>query len=102
MKKQRPTPEEEAEAALETGTLKTMMKDHGNILATMNAYVCELMDRKVEEKNLRELMKLLLKEGWLDEKGMERTEENELTLTLEGSQGLQRPPESQLGQKFKT
>ena len=56
----KPTLEEEANAALETGDLKAMLKDHRNILATMNAYVCELMDIKVEEKDPRKLLNLLL------------------------------------------
>ena len=80
LKKQRPTPEMEAEKALETTVLKDLLKDQGHVLANLNAFACELMQEEVAEKDPRKLMKILLIEGWLTEEGMVGTKTNELTL----------------------
>ena len=80
LKKQRPTPEQDAENALETTTVKTMLKDQGHIFANLNACVCELMQQEVAEKDPRKRMKLLLVEGWMTDQGMVGTKTNELTL----------------------
>ena len=42
----------------------------------MSDYIADLMN----EKNLRELLKVLLLEGWIDEKGMVKINTNELNL----------------------
>ena len=80
LKKQRATTEQEAEVALETTILKNMLTDQGHILSNLNAYVCKLLEETVPEKDPREVMKILLKEGWMTGQGMVGTMTNELTL----------------------
>ena len=80
LKRTRPTPKDDAEAILETKVFKDMLQDHAGLLANLHAYVCELLDAEVKEKDPRELLKLLLEEGWVYENGMVSNMDNELTL----------------------
>ena len=79
-KKMRCVAETVAEEALEGATLKDMLKDQGPLLASMSAYVEELTDSKVTEKNPRRLLKLLLMGGYMDEEGLVTNNENEKSL----------------------
>ena len=80
LKKTKPTPKDDAEGILETKVFKDMLQDHAGLLANLHAYVCELLDQEVSEKDPRKLLKLLLEEGWLYENGMVGNMDNELTL----------------------
>ena len=64
-KRPKPTPEEEAEAVLETKVFKDMLKDYSSILANLQDYLCELHYGDVAEQDPRRLMRLLLEEGFL-------------------------------------
>ena len=65
-----------SEATLESGELKAMLYKQWSVLAAMSDYIADLMN----EKNLRELLKVLLLEGWIDEKGMDKINTNKLNL----------------------
>ena len=65
-----------AEATLESGELKAILYKQRCLLAAMSDYIANLMD----EKNPRELLKVLLLEGWIDGKGMVKIITNEITL----------------------
>ena len=80
LKKTKPTPKADAEVVLESTVFTDMLKDHAGLLANLHAYVCELLDEEVPEKDPRKLMRLLLEEGWMDENGMVGNMDNELTL----------------------
>ena len=79
-KRPKKTPEADAEVVLESPVFTDMLKDHAGLLANLHAYVCELLDKEVPEKDPRKLMRLLLEEGWMDENGMVGNMDNELTL----------------------
>ena len=65
-----------SEATLESGELKAILYKQRCLLAAMSDYIANLMD----EKNPRELLKVLLMEGWIDGKGMVKIITNEFTL----------------------
>ena len=79
-KKMRCVAETVAEEALEGATLKDMLKDQGPLLASMTAYVEELTENKVTEKDPRRLLKMLLMGGYMDEEGLVTNNENEKSL----------------------
>ena len=70
----------EAENALESVELKAMLTDQRPVLAAMGDYVSDLMELKTDEKDPRKLLKMLLLEGWIDEKGRITNKDSELTL----------------------
>ena len=67
-KRQRNLSEPDAENALESVELKAMLTDQRSLLAAMGDYVSDLMEIKTDEKDPRKLLKMLLLEGWIDEK----------------------------------
>ena len=70
----------EAEKALDADELKGMLTDQRIVLAAMGDYVSDLIDVKTEEKDPRKLLKLLLLDGWIDNKGRITNKDGELTL----------------------
>ena len=79
-KRQKNLSSTEAEGALESEELKAMLTDQRTLLAAMGNYVSDLMEIKTDEKDPRKLLKMLLLEGWMDEKGRITNNDNELTL----------------------
>ena len=79
-KRQRNLSEPDAENALESVELKAMLTDQRPVLAAIGDYVSDLMELKTDEKDPRKLLKMLLLEGWIDEKGRITNKDSELTL----------------------
>ena len=69
----------EAESALDSAELKAMLTDQKTLLSAMGDFVLDLMDLKTEEKDSRKLLKMLLLDGWIDDKGMITNKDSELT-----------------------
>jgi hypothetical protein len=59
-----------------------MLAEQRTLLAAMGDYVSDLMEIKTDEKDPRKLLKMLLLEGWMDEKGRITNNDSELTLVL--------------------
>ena len=70
----------EAESALDADELKGMLADQRILLTAMGDYVSDLIDVKTEEKDPRQLLKMLLLDGWIDDKGRITNKDGELTL----------------------
>jgi hypothetical protein len=70
----------EAESALDSDELKGMLADQRTLLTAMGDYVSDLIDVKTEEKDPRQLLKMLLLDGWIDDKGRITNKDGELTL----------------------
>jgi len=79
-KRQKNLPTTEAESALDSDELKGMLADQRTLLAAMGDYVSDLIDVKTEEKDPRQLLKMLLLDGWIDDKGRITNKDGELTL----------------------
>ena len=67
----------EAESALDSEELKAMLVDQKTLLFAMGGFVLEII---TEETDPRKLPKVLLLEGWIDDKGMITNKDSELTL----------------------
>jgi hypothetical protein len=70
----------EAESALDSEELKAMLVDEKTLLSAMGGFVSEITDLITEETDPRKLLKVLLLEGWIDDKGMITNKDSELTL----------------------
>jgi hypothetical protein len=70
----------EAESALDSAELKTMLTNQRTLLSAMGGFISEIMDLKTDETDPRKLLKLLLLDGCIDDKGMITNKDSELTL----------------------
>ena len=73
-------PETQAENALDASVLKDLLKDQGAVLASMGPYVEELTASKTTAKEPRELLKVLMMEGYMDADGLVTSNDNEKSL----------------------
>jgi hypothetical protein len=70
------------ESALDSKELMAMLTYQRTLLSAMWDFVSDLMDLKTEEKDPRKLLKMLLLDGWIDDKGRITNKDGELTLVF--------------------
>jgi hypothetical protein len=69
-----------AESALDSEDLKAMIVDQKTLLSAIAGFVSEITDLVTEDTDPRKLVKVLLMEGRIEDKGMITNKDNELTL----------------------
>ena len=81
----------EADAALESEGMKKMLADPAIAFQSMGAYASGLMDKDINEKDPKVILKTLMCEGWIDTEGRIKSKRTTLPSSGRTSRGSTTP-----------